>query len=985
MKSFYDNFESRRKREQKESKGFFSHLSDIKTSQTPNIQIESQKKARRQLNPQLIRRFVFNFRNSVLMSKNLTSMTNEVFGKLSDLTAALRIYPIMASKNFLSPSLLFEFFNKFQVIYALIDSKILRNKIERFSSKFFSDLLEKTVSGFSMLLELIVVNFSGPFDSKQSLFTVLQSSNNAHDLMTLLSEFLANVFNLFKHYRKYQEVRYSNVYNTFFQAILKFEKLLIGNLLDFPINNQFAKVYMNVLLLPIVSNFEIPFIGLNLEQERKAVQGVPGVRVTFHLYDKLLKNSAFSTKDIELITKHLFRIIFFTDSFANLLNSKFEGFNIEHNQLLISLESSMKSAFSSSSKTIFYINCVFYLRYLYSIDPMILESFKKLDSIDKKIYKFMSDSNEVSMAGKVLREFGHSEYNHFFESYFDDKFLLEVTNFSPFLKKSQTLLNRICIYFLYSFELNRYNTMLTTSLRLSKNKDMIGHLESQLIRTMTAPDNFIDAGVLLFTLADLLTFHLMTDDNMTVLAKFPGQGKNLKVLYERLLKSVTYFESFYYKDERIEKSIFKKIAVIMNFIIDCNWQVHIIDYGYIFSEKKQLKLKLEFVKDFYFLADLEGRFKVFKDELRRFNDYDYHMIEAVIRRTYLVEDGVAFIRDLLENGNDPRIKIKVVFIDDFGNREEGADAGGLFKDFLSEMIKILYNPEYGLLVALQGNHDLFLNPNSRITFGDADDDYFVILGYILAKSLQMGITLNVSFSRVFLRKLKGLPNYFKELKQFDEELYKQLNKLKSYDDVESLGLTFSTVEDFSKKEVELIPGGETIPVTNDNVIKYTYFMANYKMNLQVRRQFASFVKGFERVFGVSFLKLFSEEELQHLISGTEEPISIADLRDNTIITGPLAARVSYLNDFWEVLESFPDEQRKLLLKFVTNIDRSPIFGFKNLEPKFQIMLINANNIEDLPRSATCQNILFLPVYPSTEILRSKLIKAIEFAKGHYAI
>jgi len=985
MKSFYDNFESRRKREQKQSKGFFSHLSDPKHSHSANSQTEGQQKIRRQLNPQLVRRFVLNVRNSVSMSKSLVAMTGQLAGKLSDLSTALRVYPVLSSKNFLSPSLLFEFFNKFQIIYALLEAKILRNKIERFSSKFFSDLFERVVSAFSMMLELFVVSFSGLFDSKQSLFAILQSSNNGNDLIALISEFLANALSLFKHYRKYQEVRYSNVYNSFLQSTLNFERFLVDNLLEFPINSPFSKIYMNLLLMPMISNFEIPFIGLNLEQERKTLQCVPGIKITLLIYDKLLKNSALSSKDIELISKDLFQAVFFTDSFAGLLNSKFDGFNIDHNQLLLSLENSMDSAFLGPNKTVFYINCVFYLRYVYSVEPMILERFKKLDQIDKKIHKFMADTNEVTIIGKVLRECGHSEYYQFFENNFDDRFLLDVTGFSPYLKKIQALLNRVFICFLYGFELNRFNLMVSVSLRLSKNKDLIGHLESQLIKTMTGPDKFIDCGVLIFTLADLLTFHLMTDDNMTVLSKFPGQGKNLRVLYEKLLKPVTYFESFFYNKENVEKAIFRKIAVIMNFLIDCNWQVPLIDYEYVFPEKKQLKLKIDFVKDFYFLADLEGRFKVFKDELRRFDEDGHHWAEAVIRRKYLVEDGVSFIEELLESGHDLRVKIKVVFIDDFGNREEGADAGGLFKDFISEMIKILYNPEYGLLIALQGNHDLFLNPNSRITFGDGDEKYFVILGYILAKSLQMGITLNVSFSRVFLRKLQGLPNYFKELRQFDEELFTQLNKLKSYEDVESLGLTFSTVEDFSKKEIELIPGGASIPVTNENVIKYTYFTANYKMNLQVKRQFASFVKGFERVFGVSFLKLFSEEELKQLISGTEEPISIADLQANTLVTGPLATRGSYLNDFWEVLEGFTDTQIKLLLKFVTNIDRSPIFGFKNLEPKFQIMLVNANNIEDLPRSATCQNILFLPVYASKEILRSKLIKAIEFAKGHYTI
>ena len=133
MKSFYDNFESRRKREQKQSKGFFSHLSDPKHSHSANSQTEGQQKIRRQLNPQLVRRFVLNVRNSVSMSKSLAAMTGQLAGKLSDLSTALRVYPVLSSKNFLSPSLLFEFFNKFQIIYALLEAKILRNKIERFS------------------------------------------------------------------------------------------------------------------------------------------------------------------------------------------------------------------------------------------------------------------------------------------------------------------------------------------------------------------------------------------------------------------------------------------------------------------------------------------------------------------------------------------------------------------------------------------------------------------------------------------------------------------------------------------------------------------------------------------------------------------------------------------------------------------------------------------------------------------------------------
>jgi hypothetical protein len=926
MNNFYDNFESRRKREQqKSSNGFFSHLGDAKSSQV-SMHESKPKKRGRACDPEVAKRFVAAVRLSMRKTRELRLQSEALRQRLSDLHVALKLYPAMRGKNFMSSVLLFEFFDKFEAINELVEGRVFRHRVEHFSSNFFAEILQQISQGIFLFLELFVANFIGPFDSKLSLFAFLESSGQTAELTRAITNFLKNSFGFFRNYRRFQEVRSSDAYSQLLRGLFQFERLFANGLLDFNVNSRYAKTYMASFILPVVRSFQVPFATLPLEVERHGNQSPSGVQVMFQVYQKLAAKLALDAKEIEQIGLILFRILLNNESFSSLINPRNMGPDFDHHQMIWNLEVCLPSSLASPQKTIFYLNSVFYLRFLFSTSPLILEKFKKLDSISEVLTNFTKSHTEVIMIGRVLREFGHVDYNALYENLFDDKFLVEVTRASPSFAKSHSLLGYLYLIFLYSFEINRYSGFLLSNiLRLSKKKDLIGHIESQLSELSKDSGHFFDSSLQIFVLADLLTFDQMTDDNMTILQKFRAGGKGLRSLYGFLERKVEYFQDLYYERECCEKAVFKKISIIMHFIIDCNSQQSVIDCKYIYNYDVLRKFRVEFVKDFYFLADLEGRFNVFKSQLSQFNNH-HGSLNVTIRRNYLVEDGVAFFKDMIDGIQDPLSKVRVVFIDEHGNREEGADAGGLFKDFITEMIKVLYNPEYGLLIALQGHHDLFLNPNSRITFGDQDEDYFLILGYILAKSLQMGITLNVTFSKIFLRKLKGLPNYFKELNGFDDELFLQLKKIKTFADVSDLGLYFSMTEDFSKKEIELIPGGSSIPVTNDNVIKYTYFLANYKMNTQVKLQFAAFVRGFEKVFGVSFLKLFSEEELQKLFSGTEDAIDVVDLRDNTLLTGPPGTNQDYIEAFWRIVGSFSEEQKKMLLKFVTNIDRPPIFG-----------------------------------------------------------
>ena len=85
--------------------------------------------------------------------------------------------------------------------------------------------------------------------------------------------------------------------------------------------------------------------------------------------------------------------------------------------------------------------------------------------------------------------------------------------------------------------------------------------------------------------------------------------------------------------------------------------------------------------------------------------------------------------------------------------------------------------------------------------------------------------------------------------------------------------------------VELKPGGADISVTRTNSIEYLHLVAHYKLNLQIEKQFLAFRKGLSEILPLHWLRLFSQNEFQVLISGAEMPINVPDLRKNTAYSG----------------------------------------------------------------------------------------------------
>nr|XP_012641494.1 ubiquitin-protein ligase E3C [Microcebus murinus] len=402
------------------------------------------------------------------------------------------------------------------------------------------------------------------------------------------------------------------------------------------------------------------------------------------------------------------------------------------------------------------------------------------------------------------------------------------------------------------------------------------------------------------------------------------------------------------------------------------------------SEERQLAILTELP----FVVPFEERVKIFqkliyadKQEVQGDGPF-LDGINVTIRRNYIYEDAY----DKLSPENEPDLKkrIRVHLLNAHGLDEAGIDGGGIFREFLNELLKSGFNPNQGFFKTTNEGL-LYPNPAAQMLVGDSFARHYYFLGRMLGKALYENMLVELPFAGFFLSKLLGTSADvdIHHLASLDPEVYKNLLFLKSYeDDVEELGLNFTVVNnDLGEAQVvELKFGGKDIPVTSANRIAYIHLVADYRLNKQIRQHCLAFRQGLANVVNLEWLRMFDQQEIQVLISGAQVPISLEDLKSFTNYSGGYSADHPVIKIFWRVVDGFTDEEKRKLLKFVTSCSRPPLLGFKELYPAFCIHN-GGSDLERLPTASTCMNLLKLPEFYDETLLRSKLLYAIECAAG----
>ncbi|KAL0246647.1 hypothetical protein GEMRC1_007858 [Eukaryota sp. GEM-RC1] len=317
--------------------------------------------------------------------------------------------------------------------------------------------------------------------------------------------------------------------------------------------------------------------------------------------------------------------------------------------------------------------------------------------------------------------------------------------------------------------------------------------------------------------------------------------------------------------------------------------------------------------------------------------------------------------------------LKVQFIG-----EPGVDEGGLRQEFFQLVMKEILNEKYGMFITTGDNTLRWFN-----FIGEERRREYELTGILIGLAFFNGITVDLRFPTAIWKKLLNYKVTLPDLQDIDYDLTHGLNQLLDYpgDDVEEVFCRNWTIEReiFDERKVfELCPDGANIPVTSKNKVEYVKAYVDWILNKSIADQFEPFKAGFTRLFEglkmVTHLDL-KPAELELIVCG-EQTMDFVALERRTMYDG-YSPTSDTIKAFWKILHDLPPDQQRKFLQFVTGTDRVPVGGLSNL--KFVIGRASPESF--LPTAHTCFNILILPDYKDENLLREKLLLAIQNSEG----
>lgn len=145
-----------------------------------------------------------------------------------------------------------------------------------------------------------------------------------------------------------------------------------------------------------------------------------------------------------------------------------------------------------------------------------------------------------------------------------------------------------------------------------------------------------------------------------------------------------------------------------------------------------------------------------------------------------------------------------------------------------------------------------------------------------------------------------------------------------------------------------------------------------------RKMLNAFAEGISSVLPMEIFSIFTGEELRDFFCGDND-VDVELLKKVAEYEG-YREDDTVIKHFWEVLREMTTEERKLFLQFVWARTRMP-FKQSDFDAPFKIQKdTKSSSNEALPSASTCFFTLMLPEYDSKDILREKLLFAINNVK-----
>ncbi|WCJ34586.1 E3 ubiquitin-protein ligase UPL4 [Euphorbia peplus] len=282
---------------------------------------------------------------------------------------------------------------------------------------------------------------------------------------------------------------------------------------------------------------------------------------------------------------------------------------------------------------------------------------------------------------------------------------------------------------------------------------------------------------------------------------------------------------------------------------------------------------------------------------------------------------------------------------------------------------------------------------------------FFLLGKVVAKALQDGRVLDLPFSNAFFKLILQQELNLYDIQSFDPKLGRTLLEFQAIINREKrkrsvFGESSCSNDDaiYRDARIEDLCLDFTLPgypdyrlhpdhkmVNMDNLEEYVSLVVNATLHTGISRQVEAFMSGFDLVFPIKHLQIFTEEELERLLCGECDILAFSELLDHVKFDHGYTVSSPPITNLLEIMQEFNQEQRRAFLQFVTGAPRLPPGGLASLNPKLTIVRKHCSNCPDadLPSVMTCANYLKLPPYSSKERMKEKLLFAVTEGQGSF--
>jgi hypothetical protein len=324
--------------------------------------------------------------------------------------------------------------------------------------------------------------------------------------------------------------------------------------------------------------------------------------------------------------------------------------------------------------------------------------------------------------------------------------------------------------------------------------------------------------------------------------------------------------------------------------------------------------------------------------------------------------------------------------------ERGEDHGGPRRDFFASFGTRLESDLPGLWRrlgkgAIAPRPDLFAeNSPSRSRSGMNVEEAFRACGRAFGLATKHGDIMGEEVAGFFIHQVSkdstvDLEVLQRELAACEGEDVRtgDIIRTKSLEESGLKGITLSRTISGTKKEVELVPGGKDIEITEENKEQWLRLHLHHKLYGCLQKSTDAFREGILDVLGGTrrtcpWLVLLFPDELASLWAGL--PVGTDGVhrwREVATVSDEVMQQAAW---FWEVLLESEEDLRAKTLKFTTG---APRFGRAGLQT-FEIQPADGSD-EMLPHAMTCANMLQLPRYTSKAVLETQLRKATELCDG----